>query len=249
MTNNLATTSETGPDDDDGFRGSISSDRFVRGTLLRWNQNWTDRDGLPPPSPMLVVAINEVLQRWQNGRPEVIADKPLPDPDDLNAAIPVAEWEIGMNGQPTPPWAHTIAVYLIDPGAGGFYTFASATTGAHIAFDKLKENVISMRMLRGARVMPLVRLDQRPMKTKFGTKSRPHFEVVGWKVAGETAALPAESTPQALMAPKSPEAGQVTGPMMTLLRQAKPPVSLASETLAAMGEPKPADFDDPIPFG
>ena len=34
-----------------------------------------------------------------------------------------------------------------------------------------------MRALRGARVVPVVRLSHRPMKTSFGMKHRPEFEV------------------------------------------------------------------------
>ena len=55
-----------------------------------WNdaQHWRDRDGLKPPAQLLVVGVDAILQRWQEGLPQVIRDKPLPDPDDLNAAYP-----------------------------------------------------------------------------------------------------------------------------------------------------------------
>ena len=67
-----------GPDDD-GFSGSLNSGRLVKGTFLKWNDtaHWQDRDGLTPPSPLLVIAINEALQMWKNGKATVIADKPL----------------------------------------------------------------------------------------------------------------------------------------------------------------------------
>ena len=129
-TSNLTSSHEPGPDDD-GFHGSLTSSRLTRGTIIRWNaQGWQDRDGLAPPSPLLVVAVNEVLQKWKDNKPEVITAKPLPDPDELNSTIPLTEWEADLNGQPRKPWAHTVVVYLIDPGAGGFFTFASSTIGA-----------------------------------------------------------------------------------------------------------------------
>ena len=168
---------------DDGFSAAFSSDRTIKGTQLVWNdaQDWRDRDGSKPPEQLLVVGVDNILQRWQGGLPQVIRDKPLPDPDDLNAAIPVAEWETGIDGQKRPPWADTAVVYFIDPLTGGFYTFVSSTTGGRIAVDHLKESVAGMRMLRGDRVLPLIELGERPMKTRFGVKSRPHFEIGDWK--------------------------------------------------------------------
>jgi hypothetical protein len=47
--------------------------------FLKWTDNdgWIDRDGLPPPKPLLVVAIDEALQKWKNNKPELIRDKPF----------------------------------------------------------------------------------------------------------------------------------------------------------------------------
>ncbi len=65
-------------------------------------------------------------------------------------------------------------------------------------------------MLRGVPVMPVVKLSARPMKTKFGIKTRPHFDIIGWETPGDIGALPAKPTPQAIAPPtpepKSPEA-------------------------------------------
>ena len=61
-----------------------------------------------------------------------------------------------------------------------------------------------MRMVRGARVMPLVNLGERPMKTKFGMKTRSHFEIVDWKTPGDrTCPRDRKSTPQQLNATAS----------------------------------------------
>ena len=191
--------------DDDGFSGGLSSDRVVKGTQLVWNdaQHWRDRDGLKPPEELLVIALDAILQRWKNGLPQVIRDKPLPDADDLNASIPESEWEVGIDGQKRPPWADTVVVYCIDPLTGGFYTYVSSTTGGRIAVDHLREAVGGMRLLRGDRVLPLITLGERPMKTRFGVKSRPHFEIVGWK---EPISLALEAEPPKVAAlPPAPE--------------------------------------------
>ena len=62
-----------------------------------------------------MIAINEVLQKWKDGKAEVISDKPLPDPEQLNAAIPENEWERGIDGKLRKPWAHIVVVYLVNP--------------------------------------------------------------------------------------------------------------------------------------
>jgi hypothetical protein len=174
-----------------GFDGAFSHDKLVRGTLLTWNdaKHWRDRDGLKSPKQLLVTGVNTALQKWRKGKPEVILDKPLPDPDDLNSAIPLSEWEKGVDGQPRKPWAHVVIVYGVDIAVGAPYTFISATTGAHIAFDHLMDAVHGMRMLRGDSVLPVVELGERPMKTKFGDKSRPSFDIVNWKEPIGSAAL------------------------------------------------------------
>src|SRR5690348_9757828 len=99
--------------DDDGFRGSLNAGRLLKGSFLKWTDadHWIDRDDLAPPSPLLVIAINEILQKWRSGKAEIISDKPLPDPEQLNSAIPVKEWERGIDGQPRKPWQHVVVVY------------------------------------------------------------------------------------------------------------------------------------------
>jgi hypothetical protein len=273
MTNELTTPAD-GPEADDGFSASSRSRRVGRGSYLRWNdtQHWTDRDGIAAPSPLLAIAVNEILRRWKDNAAKDIADKPLPDPDELNAAIPVDEWEEGVDGKPRPPWEHTVVVYLVNLATGETYTYAHATVGAHIAFDALKESVITMRALRGEKCMPLVNLDERPMKMKFGMGMRPHFEIIGWKTPGEDAnAIPAQPSAPQLSGPAAAEAPPVSTTMPPAqsnatsrhvesssapsqakpqrkpkTRQGKPksPVNVTSETLKAMGDVKPASSNE-----
>jgi hypothetical protein len=245
--------------DDDGYHGSLKG-RLLRGTSIKWNDtaHWADRDGLTPPSPLLVIAINEILQKWKDGKAEIINEKPLPDAAQLNGTIPIAEWERGIDNTPRPPWAHVVVVYLVNFTTGEFFTYASATTGGHIAYDALKEAVITMRALRGTRVMPVVNLSERPMKTKFGMKRRPHFEIVGWKTPGDDSnAVPVKPMPPQISGPviapvETPPVPAPEASSAAHLRQAKPktPVNLTTETLAAMGQVKPLTsneiFDDEI---
>jgi hypothetical protein len=248
---------------DDGFSGSLISGRLNKGTFCKWTDTsgWTDRDGLKLPSPSLVVAIDEALQKWKDNKPEVIRDKPLPNPNDLNAAIPQTEWERGKDGKIREPWAHIVIVYLVNPMTGEFYTFSTPNIGAHVAFELLKEAVITMRALRGTRVMPVVNLSERPWKTRFGMQKRPHFEIIGWKTPGDDGkAIPAaQPTPQLPGPATAPTSAPVTTtPAATVTstspppRQSKPPVTINTETLNAVGEMKPVTageiLKDEIPW-
>jgi hypothetical protein len=74
--------------DDDGFSSSNNS-RFIKGTLLSWNntKHWHDRDGLALPSELLRIGPREVLRRWSDRRAELLDTKPLPCPDALNSKL------------------------------------------------------------------------------------------------------------------------------------------------------------------
>src|SRR6516162_6728975 len=129
------TNATPAPEEDDGFGGSIQTGRLIKGILARWTDTggWKDRDGVALPSPVLIFGVLECLQCWKDKRPVTKADKPLADPDVLNAAIPQSEWEMGLDGKPKPSWAHVVGAYLVDPAGGGIFTYMSDTAGAHIA--------------------------------------------------------------------------------------------------------------------
>jgi hypothetical protein len=85
-------------------------------------------------------------------------------------------------------------------GDASAFTYINGTTGARIAYDRLKSKIESMQLLRGRRVVPLVQLGEAKMRTSFGVKQRPHFEVVEWRVIEEGGESPA-----LIEAPKSPK--------------------------------------------
>jgi hypothetical protein len=231
---------------------------------LKWNTtvHWADRDGLTPPSPLLIFAIDEALRMWRDKQPTLIHDKPLPNIHQLNAAIPQSEWERGPDGQLQELWKHIVIIRLINPSTGEIYKYEADTTGAHIAYDKLRESVMTMRMLRGTRVMPLIHLDERPMKTKYNKQARrPHFEIVGWKTPGDDAkAVPAKPVAPQLTGPAASPAETRSAPAAATSQtrlppndsaqpfqaKPKPPVKLAGETLATMGEVKPPTMGEII---
>ena len=73
---------------------------------------------------------------------------------------------------------------LLNPLDAAFFTFINGTVGAAIAVDRLKNKVVWMRQLRGSNVVPLVKLDSKPMKTRFGQKMRPEFTILEWRQLG-----------------------------------------------------------------
>ena len=243
MKNDVATPPPgAGGFDDDGFSSGTSAGRGH--DFLRWNaeDQWIDRDGCEAPSPLLAVKAEELLRMWKDDRPTDITTKPLPDPAELNAAIPESEWEKDKDGKPRRPWAHHIAVYLVNPDTATKYVYCAATTGAHIAFEQLRDNVATMRMLRNARVMPLVKLSSRPMKTKYKMSERPHFEIIGWHALGGDAGALAPPTAPQLPSPSASEAPPAAAePPQT------PPSEPKSDPISSGPQPKPEHQAKPKP--
>ena len=211
--------------------GGLSGDRVRRGTVARWSATtgWVDRDGLPLPDTMLVVGYTTVLRRWKDKKPEYITEHPLPDPKHLNAAIPVEEWEIGLDGDPTPPWKLTYVIYMVDAGkTGGLFTYAHDTYGAMLCFNNLEEAIGVMRLLRGEHVLPIVHLEKRQWKSrKYGMQTRPHLHPIEWRTPGGGGPT---------LAPQSP-APQLTGPAAA---STAPTATAQAPTPAAAPAPAPA---------
>ena len=215
------------------FPTGLPGDRVTRGTVARWDETkgWSDRDGLPLPDTMLVVGYITILRRWKDKRPEDRTEHPLPDPDELNAAVPIAEWEIGRDGKPQKPWKLTYVIYLVEAlKTGTLYTYANSTYGAMLAYTNLEEQIAVIRMLRGEYVFPIVRLEKRPMKTNFGMKTRPHFEPTGdWRTPGS---FSAQVTPP-------PPTPQISGPS-TLTPPSSAPTTPVTPSSTPSAPPPPA---------
>jgi hypothetical protein len=105
-----------------------------------------------------------------------------------------SEWPDGLDGKPADPWRYAKFLFLIDPASAEVFTFTSSTTGGRIGLNDLTAQIKLMRSTRPGAV-PIVELQSRQMKTKFGMKPRPFFQVVGWRVKNEEATkLIADST-------------------------------------------------------
>jgi hypothetical protein len=186
--------------ENDGFSPVAPTDQVIIGTRLKFTDGkWSTADAIEMPTgrKLLAYATDTVLQKWSGQRADTIREKPLPDLNMLNEAIPKNQWELDLNGQPRPPWAVYFIVYLLDPRNAEQFTYINCTTGTRIAVQTLQDRVASMRIMRDANVIAVVELASRPMKTKFGLKQRPHFEIVDWCQAG---------------GPETPKLTKVSGP-------------------------------------
>jgi hypothetical protein len=248
------TANVTLPPSNGGLPSGLSSDRVTRGMPGRWTETacWVDRDGLPLPRTMFVIGYITVLRRWKDKKPIDNTEHPLPDPKDLNAAIPLAEWEIGPDGKPVEPWKLTYVIYMVDLKTGALYTYANSTYGAMLCFTTLEEQVTVMRVLRGEHVLPIVNLEQRPMKTTYGWKKRPHLEIVEWRAIGGSPLASQSPTPQltgpATAAAPPPAAPAAVAPAPALAASAPTAPTPAAPTPAASVPTASAVLDNTEPL-
>ena len=145
-------------------------------------------------------------------------------------------------------------MHLCDPQTGSLYTFCNKTYGSKLAYERLEEQIAVVRALRGANVVPVVLLDQVPMKTvNCGMKSRPHFKVVGWKVLGgdgdDSAQLPPQSPTPQLSGPTGAAAPAPNPAPSAAPASASPPPApetKAASTLDQMKSAKPVTVGEII---
>jgi hypothetical protein len=162
----------------------------VRGKLLKFVDGRLTVEGQPfaGDRALLVQDVAQVGQYFPDeGPPEsffVDEDNPASRVDELNDRIPQENWRIGLSGTPEAPWKLNAVIYLVNESDGATYTMINSTVGLRIAVEHLCSQVEITRKLRGAPMLPIVKIGNTLMKTRFGTKARPSFDVVGWKRLG-----------------------------------------------------------------
>jgi hypothetical protein len=169
----------------------LEPDRVICGAFVQFVDNrggWIlheTKKPLPKDHEYLALGTRRAVQRFVDGRPEVIAEVPdgpaLPDVDELNAAIPEDEWQTGLAGKPEPPWRQEFVLYALDLDALSVITFANSTIGAMRAVTEIESRWDWARALYGDDVRPLLKLADAPFPTSFGERKRPFFEVTGWR--------------------------------------------------------------------
>jgi hypothetical protein len=102
-------------------------------------------------------------------------------------------WPPGLGGQPKDVWQNTRFVYLADLQTASVNTFTNSTAGARSAYSELARSVSNRRTAHPG-ILPVVELASAEMKTKVGTKLRPHFKIIDWQERGGGNTVP--SVPQ-----------------------------------------------------
>lgn len=179
---------------DDGWdaAGTEEAEHLIRGVLLRFH-DWRYVAGkqgtlIPDGTQLVALATVALWQRWENGKVvEAILREPgklLPAREELGR-LDTATWEKDANGTPRDPWVNTRLVYFVHPVSAAIYTFSTSSGGGRSAVSALAGAIKRMRSVNSTAV-PIVKLGGEEMPTKFGLKSKPKFEIVGWKGIAET---------------------------------------------------------------
>jgi hypothetical protein len=173
--------------DDDGFdQPEAARAGMIRGRMLRFKND----DFLVDKTEYLaegtkLVAVKAVMgwTKWSDKKPETrVTQKGQEHPyrhdlPDQNQS----KWEKGLNGDKSDPWRDSRWLYLLNPVSAERFTFTSDTYGGLQAFGELKEAIRLYRKTNPG-ALPVVTPVAADMPTKFGTKKRPKFEIVGWHV-------------------------------------------------------------------
>ena len=225
--------------------------RLLRGTLLKWNEvdGYLDRDGVQPvEGPYLLLGMEQGYQRWKDQTLiDEIIDKPLPDLEQLNAAIPKSEWEL-RDGHPRPPYSHQYCIYLLNPNDGQVFTLMNSTVGMKILWESLSERLEMMRHLRGPDLITVVNLAARPFRTaKWGIKYRPDLKVLEFRKpgggGGDRLVGPVAPIPQLPPAPSAPP----TPPAQTSTPVPAPAPMPGASTSPHAPPPPPRSASPPAP--
>jgi hypothetical protein len=166
-----------------------TNEQLLQGPPIKFNNgSWIRHDGgqLRTESSWLAIATTRALQRFVGRVPETILKQhpndELPDPAELNKAIPREQWPLDQNGKPKPPWSLQFVMYLLEVRDAMVVTFTSSAIGSALAVTELERCILWKRALHGGQeIYPLTKLADAPFKTSFGMRRRPDFPILGWR--------------------------------------------------------------------
>jgi hypothetical protein len=187
---------------DDGWAGAADeeAERLIKGSLLRFH-DWRFLAGkqatvIHPGTQLIALGTVALWQRWEGGKiVEVCVRAPgklLPPREDLEH-LDAAKWEKDANGMSRDPWQNTRLVYFAHPVSAAMYTFSTSSGGGRSAVSALAGAIKRMRTAH-PNAVPVVELRAEEMRTKFGLKSKPAFDIVGWKGVPEASPAPPQIT-------------------------------------------------------
>jgi hypothetical protein len=181
----------------------LDDNRPEKGVNLKFTPPWQRRDGgtLSLDDPMLVMGTARFSRNWGPPIETIVHRSGVTPPDlaELNAAIPRSAWP-SFGGQQVEPWRKYYLVFLLRITDATLFHYYSAAISARLMIRSIEERVELMQMLRGASVLPLVKLADRPFTTQFGERRAPELGVIGWRQLGAGAPQIADQSAGGLQA-------------------------------------------------
>jgi hypothetical protein len=186
----------------DGFSGFVDTyeggeedvnPRMIEGTRIKFTNDgrWVDAEDtdLDASLELIVVKAVRCVQKWgPDQRPietKILGpNEPYPNIKALNEACPQSEWREDPGGKLVGPWQPQRVLYFVDPVSLDKYTYPTSTIGGTRAVHELVDKIAWMQKYRGKGIVPKVRFASAHMPTRFGGRSRPHFQIVCWVAPG-----------------------------------------------------------------
>jgi hypothetical protein len=178
--------------EDDGWNSppdDPEAERMLPGVLLRFIDGvWVcgkEKEPVALGTTFIATAIRAGWQFWEGGKPTnfvSVIDGHYPRREELGYLDKDA-WELGPGG-PSDPWQNSRHLSLVDPVSLEEFTFVTTTAGGRSEVDALWQQVLRARWTRPG-ALPVIRLESKKMKTRYGEKPKPGLKVVGWRFPGE----------------------------------------------------------------
>jgi hypothetical protein len=151
-----------------------------------------------------------------------------------------AQWPTSKYGK-RDPWMLLDIIYLMQPDTMKILTLQHHTVGFQIAVRELK-NTMKLQMARSplpVGYLPAIMLEAKvPFKTRYGTRDRPNFKLLGWRPDPLTATQPQVGTTEA---PKQIEEKKTNG-------SGQLNMFVGQNTAEAATPPLSDPLNDEIPF-
>jgi hypothetical protein len=187
----------TGYDDRIEGDGRPQGGSVIQGVLIKFTNEgtWVTGDGEEMPAGIELIAaeVIRIAQKWVDQKPEetifVAPGEKFPDVEEMNAKAPKSEWHEDLNGRLVGPWQNQQVLYLVDPKTLDRYSYPTSTVGGAIAIRELCDKVKWMRRHRPS-ANAVVTLSDVHMRTRFGGRQRPHFNICHWTGLEDESALP-----------------------------------------------------------
>ena len=165
--------------------GHTSSDRGIAIIKFSNDGEWLfNEEPIAAEREFMVGKVSREVVKWEDGLPSeesytLKPGEPFPDIGALNKSVPRSEWHENPSGQLVGPWVAQHVPFLLDIADMSKFRFPTSTVGGSICVREIVDKTLDMRRFRPG-AYPVVRLSSTFMKTRFGGRQRPFFQIVRW---------------------------------------------------------------------